>query len=202
MGGLQIIGQRLVRTFGEGENLRTVVTQTLEKGKTFTQVLDKDGQIIQERLKVINPMEKVGDKFVRTMTKVYEHGYKMVTDKVFNSEGQNMGARARVYRPNGTIKDKTLFAVGKGGQITFYYDGCKERKYTSVGKLYYNGKGLPLPRTDTLENELLADKTMLEMRQWLQKRFPQRTYFDGFPHYNKTIDENVLGNVTGLDKYL
>ena len=36
------IAQRLVRTFGQGENLRKVVTETIGEGKTLTKVFGSD----------------------------------------------------------------------------------------------------------------------------------------------------------------
>ena len=49
------IGARLVRQFGEGKNLRKVVTETLN-GKTFTKVLDSNGNTILDRAKKNRPL--------------------------------------------------------------------------------------------------------------------------------------------------
>lgn len=84
------IGARLVRQFGEGKNLRKVVTETLN-GKTFTKVMDSEGALIVERAKQIQKA-KVDNNNVNTITKItrrisrepqnYTYVTKEITDRV------------------------------------------------------------------------------------------------------------------------
>ena len=70
------VGTRLVREFGKGSNLKKVVTEVLD-GKVYTKVLNKDGKVVQERVKAFAE-KNVGDKFVKTTTKVLKEESKYI----------------------------------------------------------------------------------------------------------------------------
>lgn len=84
------VGRRLVKTFGEGQNLKKVVTETLEDGNILTRVFNNEGKQLTERLKKVGNMEEVGDKLVKTTTKVIkdEEGVitKQVRDRVYDKK--------------------------------------------------------------------------------------------------------------------
>ncbi len=84
------VGRRLIKTFGEGQNLKKVVTETLEDGNILTRVFNNEGKQLTERLKKVGNMEEVGDKLVKTTTKVVkdEEGVitKQVRDRVYDKK--------------------------------------------------------------------------------------------------------------------
>ena len=90
------IGTRLVRQFDEGgKNCKIVLSETLN-GKTFTKVLDSNGNTILDRVKKIDRYN-VGNKKVSTITKVSQGAdsplKKQVTDRVYNAESGLLGIR-------------------------------------------------------------------------------------------------------------
>lgn len=126
------IAQRLVRTFGEGDKLKKVITETIGEGKTLTKVLDNEGKVIQERLKVIAPQEQVGDKFVSTTTKVlrYEDGQveKTVLDRVYQPTAWKGGVS---FDDEAEIADAGMECIGKkkiGERLKKWINGILDRK--------------------------------------------------------------------------
>ena len=95
------IGARLVHSFGPGNGLRKVVTETLN-GKTLTKVMDSEGALIVERAKQIQKA-KVDNNNVNTITKItrrisrepqnYTYVTKEITDRVYNAESKFLGCR-------------------------------------------------------------------------------------------------------------
>jgi hypothetical protein len=88
---------KLVKTF---ENGKTVITETLSKGRVFTQVLDKDGKLLLERLKVVSEPVKVGKRNVihtdRIVRDNYQNVWQNATDRVYNvADGKNIFAGMR-----------------------------------------------------------------------------------------------------------
>lgn len=133
---VQVLGTRLVRTFGSGERLRHVVSETVN-GKTYTKVLDNAGKVIRDRVKSFS-QASVGDKFVKTRTTVissYGDLKKEIYDRVYSSDSKELlGMRETVcdLHPDGTIYD---FIVDKQARNTGRY-----RKYfDSNGRVYTKG---------------------------------------------------------------
>lgn len=151
------IGARLVRKFGEGKNLRIVVSETLN-GKTLTKVLDSNGNTIINKAKKIDRYE-VGNKKVSTITKVSEEsGYcleKTVTDRVYDAESGLLGMRRTYFlnvgRDTEFVKLSTAkrFMAGDRRGINKKFDEygiAKSRGIFADGHriLYHNSYGLPV----------------------------------------------------------
>lgn len=205
------IAQRLVRTFGQGENLRKVVTETIGEGKTLTKVLDNKGNLLTERLKVINRGEVVGDKFVNTITKVEQKSgdspTKKVTERVYNSEGENIGQRIRNWFDN--ILD-WKFVKTKGAKLETEYrinkdNNTRRSLRKNCGFLYCNGKGLPIPyakQKGVLTNEVLNNGSLKDIRKAFQTEYPGSTYAPKEFSFS-SLDEHLPDmRLTNLDQYL
>ena len=118
-------GLQLIRNFGNGENLRKVITEVID-GKILTKVLNSEGTLLAARTKTISS-QVVGDKFVRTVTKElaekqphpilgqdtpFYWGSKTVTD--------------RIYRANNIGDSKKL-----GERIVYYNRGASDTYHRS-----------------------------------------------------------------------
>ena len=205
------IGARLVRQFGEGKNLRKVVTETLN-GKTFTKVLDSNGNTILGRAKKIDRYE-VGNKKVSTITKVSdEPGHalkKTVTDRVYNAESGLLGVRRTVFFDIGDeiVKTSTTkSSVAENRAIKKSFDGygitTQRGLFTEVGSkyLYHNNKGLPVPWGVTPAN--MENMKLAEMRRWHLEHKPDRAYAPAeFRLGYLDKQDEVLGTIHDLDKF-
>ena len=133
--GTQQIENKLVRIIGEGKGLKRVITEVVD-GKTLTHVFDADGNRILSRAKEIST-DRVGDKFVRTTTKVINDKRrssmavepdtfrKIVTDRIYDSTGKLVGSRT-VFANGDSIDKMVKFAVSKQGS-----DDIRLKKYFS-----------------------------------------------------------------------
>lgn len=98
---VQTIGTRIARTFGSGKNLKHVVSEVVN-GKTYTKVLDGNGNVIKNRVKAFSSAN-VGDKFVRTRTSIIQDAdnkiSKEVYDRVYGGEycDDLLGMRKTTY---------------------------------------------------------------------------------------------------------
>lgn len=215
---IMTIGSRLVRVFGEGENLRKVVTECVN-GKTYTRVLDVQGNILKHRLKVIE-RTNVGNKKVSTIIKVNENVksfIKTTYDRVYNSEGSLLGSRCTFEgKPNGyTHLEKvasTKQGTGISRQIKFFWKdnviyksmykaspGSMHIKDSSSARVYYNQKGLPCPVGLDPHNNM----SLKEMKDWHFANNPERYY--AHPDLNLGfLDERGADNLmlNSLDKYI
>ena len=205
------IGARLVRQFGEGKNLRKVVTETLN-GKTFTKVLDSNGNTILDRAKKIDRYE-VGNKKVSTITKVSdEPGHvlkKTVTDRVYNAESGLLGVRRTDFFDTGD--DYTGFVkryatkrsiAGNRAIAKRFDDGIAGGRMVFPEKLvlHHNNKGLPMPKSTTPAN--FEGMSLAEMRRWNVLNNPDKPYAPaefGLGYLDKQDD--VLGTIHDLDKF-
>ncbi len=204
------IGARLVRQFGEGKNLRKVVTETLN-GKTFTKVLDSDGNTILDRAKKIDRYE-VGNKKVSTITKVSDepgHGLKKtVTDRVYNAESGLLGIRKTDFREiDGFVKTSTTkssVAENRAIKKSFDVDGITIQRVLFTKDhsncLYHNNKGLPAPWGVTPAN--MENMKLAEMRCWHLEHKPDRAYAPAeFRLGYLDKQDEVLGPIHDLDKF-
>ena len=80
------VGSKLVRTFGSGQKAKHVITETLGN-KTFTEVVDSEGNCLKNRVKEIT-RQNVGDKLVITRK---EDGIQK--DLVYDKDGKFLGMR-------------------------------------------------------------------------------------------------------------
>ena len=107
-------GLQLVRNFGNGANLRKVITEVID-GKIVTKILNSEGTLLFARTKTISN-QVVGDKFIKTVTKEltekqphpflkrdipFYWGSKTVTDRVYRANDigdyQKLGERIVYY---------------------------------------------------------------------------------------------------------
>ena len=201
------VGARLVRRFGEGKNLKTVVTETLN-GKTFTKVLDSNGNTILDRAKKIDRYE-VGNKKVSTITKVSDEPgqalKKTVTDRVYNAESGLLGIRKTDFRDFvKTSTTKSSVAENRAIKKSFDVDGITIQRglFTEVGSnyLYHNNKGLPVPWGVTPAN--MENMKLAEMRRWHLEHKPDRAYAPAeFRLGYLDKQDEVLGTIHDLDKF-
>ena len=207
------IGARLVRQFGEGKNLRKVVTETLN-GKTFTKVLDSNGNTILDRAKKIDRYE-VGNKKVSTITKVSDKpGHvlkKTVTDRVYNAESGLLGIRRTNFSDIGD--DHTEFekiASYKWSEnrsiAKSFNDGIAigrkvtENKYFNYLTLRHNNKGLPIPTGGN--PAYFKDMSLAEMRRWNVLHNSDQAYAPAeFRLGYLDKQDEVLGTIHDLDKF-
>ena len=205
------IGARLVRQFGEGKNLRKVVTETLN-GKTFTKVLDSNGNTILDRAKKIDRYE-VGNKKVSTITKVSdEPGHvlkKTVTDRVYNAESGLLGVRRTDFFDTGD--DYTGFVkryatkrsiAGNRAIAKRFDDGIAVGRMVFPEKfmLQHNNKGLPMPKGGN--PAYFKDMSLAEMRRWNMLNRPDRAYAPAeFRLGYLDKQDEVLGTINDLDKF-
>lgn len=219
------IGQRFVRSFGKGENSVKVVSECVN-GKTYTRVLDKDGKVLQNCLKMTE-RTNVGNKKVSTITKVKEfpqdHFVRKTTyNRVYNSEGDLQGIRyiAEVAVDDDNLQKSFVIKQGATGlrQMKSYWAGgdmegkmCEKvarelplgrlPKYFHSGdsSLSYNNKGLPCPRGLEPYNNM----SLKEMKDWHFANHPERHY--AHPDLNLGfLDERGADNamLNNLDKYI
>lgn len=201
------IAQRLVRTFSEGGAFRQVVTETIGEGKTLTKVLDKNGNVITERLKVITPKEQVGDKFVKTTTKIvkgkidgnYLAGvHKFVKDRVYNEAGQKLGQRIKSF-VGGILEGKNIETKNKW-YLTSYEDGIRDYMKKQGEYIPCNGKGLPLPSKNIGFG--YGNASLKAMRTAFQEKYPGYKYAP--PNFSfASLDEHLPdAKLTDLEHYL
>lgn len=215
--GLITIGSRLVRTFGEGKNLRKIVSECVD-GKTYTRVLGEDGKILTDRVKMIE-RSTVGNKKISTITKVSKNSddevSKSVYNRVYNQEGQLLGSR-NIWHPDIT---ENSYHVSKQGndydQLSkFVEDGrvfFKSLRYNFPGRMHtynniemsihYNNKGLPRPYRLSGGH----DMSLKEMRDWHLRNSPELPYAHpqlklGFLDNRGT--DNTLSLMNDLDKFI
>ena len=210
------IGARLVRQFGEGKNLRKVVTETLN-GKTFTKVLDSNGNTILDRAKKIDRYE-VGNKKVSTITKVSdEPGHvlkKTVTDRVYNAESGLLGVRRTDFSDigddyTGFVKryaKKRSIAGNRGIDKEFDNDGIAKSRTMIKDGIYYwsglnhNNKGLPIPTGGN--PAYFKDMSLAEMRRWNVLHNSDQAYAPAeFRLGYLDKQDEVLGTIHDLDKF-
>ncbi len=210
------IGARLVRKFGEGKNLRKVVTETLN-GKTFTKVLDSNGNTILDRAKKIDRYE-VGNKKVSTITKVSdEPGHvlkKTVTDRVYNAESGLLGTRRTDFVDLGddhvtkfvkTSVTKSSVAENRSIVKSFDIDNGLTRERVCFTEdhsnhLYHNNKGLPIPAGG--HPEYFQDMSLAEMRRWNVLHNSDQAYAPAkFRLGYLDKQDEVLGTIHDLDKF-
>ena len=208
------IGARLVRQFGEGKSLKTVVTETLN-GKTFTKVLDSNGNTIFDRAKKIDRYE-VGNKKVSTITKVSDKSghvlQKTVTDRVYNAESGLLGTRRTYFFD--TVDDYTFVkrhtkksSVAENRSIMKSFDisnGLTTERVLFTKDhsncLYHNNKGLPAPWGVTPAN--VENMKLAEMRRWHLEHKPDRAYAPAeFRLGYLDKQDEVLGPIHDLDKF-
>ncbi len=208
------IGARLVRNFGEGKNLKTVITETLN-GKTFTKVLNSDGNPIKDRAKKIDRYN-VGNKKVSTITKVSKAPdfplEKQVTDRVYNAESGLLGIRRTDFAD---IRDDCTKLVKQAvtkssiaGNIEirkrFYSNGiAKGRAFINNFyrlNLLHNNKGLPMPK-DANSMDMHGMK-LADMRHWHLEHNPESPYAPPefrLGYLNKQGE--VFGTINDLDRF-
>ena len=210
------IGARLVRQFGEGKNLRKVVTETLN-GKTFTKVLDSNGNTIFDRAKKIDRYE-VGNKKVSTITKVSDKSghvlQKTVTDRVYNAESGLLGVRRTDFFDTGDdytgfvkrYATKRSIAGNRGIDKEFDNDGIAKSRTMIKDGIYYcsglnhNNKGLPIPTGE--DPAYFKDMSLAEMRRWHLEHTPDRAYAPAeFRLGYLDKQDEVLGTIHDLDKF-
>ena len=196
---VQQIGTRLVRCFGNGDNLKKVVTEVVD-GKTFTNVFDAKGTLIKQRVKAFSE-EMVGDKLVKTKTTVTDiQGgdlFKKITDSVYKIKDKVknfVGGRSTKYVADGEdfidcIKDTSdrYFNRTRLYDRTSYRNGLRLTRGKPQSYVGYNNKGLPKP--DELLSMKAKDMSLKEMREWHLKNHPQRPYTD-YPGY-EFLDEPI-----------
>lgn len=195
--GTKCVGNQLIRMFGEGANLKRVITETVD-GKTLTHVFDADGNRIISRAKSF-AKEAVGNKVVNTRTEVRlkgDNNYKFITDRVYSQNGELLGSRAtgfnngvkvhlgkqavngdrfvKSFRGDGTTLDKAI--------ISNVYASSKYN-YVLMGSGYgqwvqYNMKGLPMPRNGYVPDSYMSIK---DMKSWMAVNRPDSNYLpEGF----------------------
>ncbi len=208
------IGARLVRRFGEGKNLKTVVTETLN-GKTFTRVLNSNGNTILDRAKKIDRYE-VGNKKVSTITKVSTDEAaltRQVTDRVYDGESRLLGTRRTDFRDLGDHVTKfvktsvTKSSVAENRAIRKSFDTDNGLTIHRVfftedhsNYLYHNNKGLPIPRGAT--PAYLEDRSLADMRHWNVLNNPDKPYADeAFRLGYLDKQDDVLGTIHNLDQF-
>ena len=209
------VGARLVRRFGEGKNLRTVVTETLN-GKTFTKVLDSNGNTVLDRVKKIDRYD-VGNKKVSTITKVSKDEAlltRQVTDRVYDGESRLLGTRRTDFKDLGddhvakfvkTSTTKSSVAENRSIRKCFDIDNgltIERGIFTEVGSnyLYHNNKGLPAPWGVTPAN--VENMKLAEMRRWHLEHKPDRAYAPAeFRLGYLDKQDEVLGTIHDLDKF-
>jgi len=221
--GITQIGARLIRSFGSGENLRKIVTETVN-GKTYTRVLDKDGNIVKERVKQIVRNQQVGNKKVNTVTKIISRPesspHKLVYDRVYSAEGEFLGSRATMFNifSDGIEKDAVLKnRVGgnsflkwfaSGGKVASKVGGCPAgaRPRTDIGyncSVHYNDKGLPVPQWKNDVPEDVKGMSLKEMRDLHLKTHPEVFYAapgSGLEFLDKPTEG--LATMNDLDKFI
>lgn len=102
-----------------------------------------------ERFKSIGKKEKVGDRFVKTITKeavIPQFGVKeVVTDNVYSQAGKRLGARETVWMPKDDYTCRTEYRyLGNKFVAKTDYDGWVRRaRYIPENNtmIYYNDKG-------------------------------------------------------------
>lgn len=222
------VGTRLVREFGKGSNLKKVVTEVLD-GKVYTKVLNKDGKVVQERVKAFAE-KNVGDKFVKTTTKVLKEERmgspsieKEVMDRVYDSGHRYLGSRNTSYRrylnsddwyksrvtKRANNSDKTTITEfgGDGGRVFKY---VFDKNNSRVG-IDFNNKGLPLPDWAKSINQSPSDevyknlhnKSLKDMLAYHFKVKPYQKYIPdeaGLQSLNNRFAETP--KLTDLDKYI
>lgn len=222
------VGTRLVREFGKGSNLKKVITEVLD-GKVYTKVLNKDGKVVQERVKAFAE-KNVGDKFVKTTTKVLKEERmaspsieKEVMDRVYDSGHRYLGSRNTSYRQYVDTADWYKSRVTKrannsdkmtitefGGDGTRVFKYVFDKNNSRIG-IDFNNKGLPLPdwaksinqspSDDVYKN--LHDKSLKDMLAYHFKVKPYQKYIPdeaGLQSLNNRFADTP--KLTDLDKYI
>lgn len=220
--GVITIGSRLVRTFGEGKNLRRIVTECVD-GKTYTRVLGADGKKLIDRVKAFK-CSAVGNKKVLTTTKLRQDDSgvisKSVYDRVYNQNGSFLGAR-EVFTP---ALGRDEFSVCKSSvnsilfKIKHFTEGIVCNKQIRLGHagavppkskpgfgIAYNAKGLPLPYVNYSPGVNFDRMSLKEMRDWHVRNFPHIPYT--LPCYGlEALDNREIGSALGmindLDKFI
>ena len=200
------IANRLVRMFGQGANLKKVVTEVVD-GKTFTTVFDNEGSKIATRVKAFAD-EVVGDKLVKTKKNVVQQRdcapEKYIIDRVYSIADDTktlIGERRTNYK----TADGTLIKTGKGfvnkdsgkSVYTYYRDnGTRfEKDYWSGdvydGYIHMNRLGLPYPK-GRMVNELV-ESPLSDMRIHHFNNKPGEKYLPDWCNMPSLDDVSGLG---------
>jgi len=205
------IGARLIKSFGSGENLRRVITETVD-GKTFTNIYDAAGNLLRQRVKEITRYS-VGNKNVITIKKINsemksgtnypESTTKNFLDKVYDKAGKLLGFRKETGHVGSSIKEVKKLNIAERYETEKTFD-CGKANYKSVfGKsIRYNNKGLPMPQG--MNYATASGKSIAEMNKIHMEVAPDVSYAPGgfgldhlngkYVKYDKQLNE--------LDQYL
>ena len=208
------IGNRLIKTFGEGKNLKRIVTEVFD-GKIFTNVYDVSNgdKLIRSRVKVFSE-SNVNGKIIKTKTSVTEVPgviYKDVRDRVYKEcfDGNKfLGYRScRSYdehkfktlsSPNSNFVSKTCYEDGRRNSRNYH----KERSGPATVTVDYNKKGLPYPTSCSSHDEL-ADASLKDMRIWHINNRPHLRYMPLELNMGSLDDASSLGlKLNNLDALL
>ncbi len=189
--GTQQVGNKLVRLFGEGQNVKRVVSEVID-GKTITSVFDINGNHLTSRAKQFSA-EAIGNKVIKTKKETFLYGgfnpsLTKRTDEVYN--GYNyLGKRIINEFESGTKtvtkqKADTDFVVKK----RFYDNGfLVDRRVlnkdfdTLFSMNRANNKGLIIPNDVTASDA--KNMSIKEMRNKLFVENPNDSsidYIDSF----------------------
>lgn len=202
--GTMQVGNKLVRMFGEGDKIRRVTTEVVD-GKILTQVFDKDGNHVVSRMKAM-AADKVGNKTVRTTTKVYQDsdGFaRRTTDRVYNSADKFVGSRTvfeQGFSPDTLIKRRVSKQGTDGIKLVkkFSEDGTVYKKVVPGNYLTYNFKGLPISELSTCSGFNVNNMSLREMMDLHNVNFPGQPYAAPefrMPKLNEIGGRTVLANV-------
>ena len=208
------IGTRLVRQFDEGgKNCKIVLSETLN-GKTFTKVLDSNGNTILDRVKKIDRYD-VGNKKVSTITKVSQGAdsplKKQVTDRVYNAESGLLGIRRTDFADIGKDCNKLVkqFVTKRSiaGNIEIrkkFSPGGTTHGRTFINNFYkltlfHNNKGLPMPKGAS--PMYMTNKKLADMRRWHLEHNPENPYAPSEFRLGYLNKPGVLETLNNLDKF-
>ena len=143
------VGNKLVQSFGRGEGRKIFITTADNYGNHTITVFDRNGKQIMERFKSIGEREKVGDRFVKTITKetaIPKYGVKKsVTENLYASSGSKLGKRETVWLPDDDMTCRTEYRYfGNRYVAKTDYDGWVRRaRYIPENNtlIYYNDRG-------------------------------------------------------------
>ena len=225
--GTQQIGNKLVRSIGEGKNLKRVITEVVD-GKILTHVFDSEGNRFLSRAKQFSE-DKVGDKFVKTTTKVVnsrgrssvdiepDKFSRTVIDRVYDNNGKLVGSRA-VFENGDSIEKMAKVAVSKQGsddiRLTKYFSTENGRVTskeavtdTNAGAVYelkhsgmkmnYNDKGFPMPEIKRNIMDVIAPKRLPSSDMSLRQMIDWKNV--NYPKDSYTRPEFKLQNLDIVD---
>lgn len=138
------VGDRLVRQFGKGKDLITVVTKSVN-GKTSTKVVDIDGRTISSRVKLVKD-EFVGSKRVLSKSFLTPSGYGRTIDRVYDKFGELLGFRKTLVAMDGSKRVTKVAENSCNPDYARVFDS-KGRALRHLGRerVWCNDLGLPVP---------------------------------------------------------